>query len=836
MTRYVCVHGHFYQPPRENPWLEMVEQQDAAYPFHDWNERITAECYAPNARARVLDGQGRISWLLNNYGYLSFNVGPTLLGWMHEAAPETYEAILEADRDSARRFGGHGSAIAQVHSHSILPLANDRDRRTEIRWALSDFRHHFGREPEGMWLPETAVDVPTLDLLAEHGLRFTILSPFQAARVRRIGDSAWSQPRSGEVDTRMPYLVRLPSGRSIAVFFYDGGIARSVAFEGLLSSSERFVARLLDGFATHDHPQLVHVATDGETYGHHHPHGEMGLAAALRRLEARDDVRLTNYGQFLELHPPTHEAEVVGHSSWSCAHGVERWRSDCGCGAEGSTHQRWRGPLRAALDWLRDELADRFESQAKQLLAEPWAARDDYHDVVLDREGRLDGFLARHAVRELSPAERTQVLRLLEIQRHALLMYASCGWFFEELSRLEPVQVLRYAARAIQLAELVTGENDLEAAFVARLAEAPSNDPGVGDGRGVWEQLVAPEVIGLEQVAAHFAISSLTWPYGRRERIGAYEVSRDDRREREAGRAKLVIGRLTVRSAVTLSRTQVEFGVLHLGDHNFTCGIRPRGGDPAFEALCRDLEYGFDTADFLEVIRTIDRRFAGPGYSLRSLFRDEQRRILDAVLAESLQETESAYRSIYRGRAPLMRYLAELKVALPRPLGRAAEVVIEADLHAALAARQVDADEVRRLLEEAARFGVGLDAEGLAHTLGATVAATTREIARHVVAEPERFVTFDAEHAAMMQRVHRLVEVIDLIPFDVDLAPAQDLLWRTVQHHQDRLAERAEAGDEVAARWCAELATLAEVLGVAANLLAHHGRTDTAGTVPSSSG
>ena len=832
MSRFVCVHGHFYQPPRENPWLEVVEQQDAAYPFHDWNERITAECYAPNTRARVLDDRGRITWLLNTFGWISFNVGPTLLGWMKEQSPDTYAAIVEADRQSMQRFGGHGSAMAQVHSHAILPLANQRDRRTEIRWALTDFRHHFGRDPAGMWLPETAVDLATLDLLAEHGVTFTVLSPYQAARVRRIGEETWHPAGHGHVDPRMPYRVRLPSGRSIAVFFYDGEIARGVAFEGLLSSAERFTQRLLNGFDDRAEPQLVHVATDGESYGHHHRYGEMGLAATLLRLDRRQDVQLTNYAQFLELQPPTHEVEVVPASSWSCAHGVERWRADCGCGAEAGGHQRWRAPLRDALDWLRDELAPHYEQQAGALLTDPWAARDDYHRVVLDRDGHLDDFLAEHAHTTLDDAERVRVLQLLELQRHALLMFTSCGWFFEEISRLEPVQVLRYAARVLQLASKLGAPDDLEEQFLQRLAAAPSNDPGFGDGRGVWEQRVAPEVVTLEQVAVHVAISGLTWPYGKTERVGAYEVVHDARDVHVAGRATAAVGRLTVRSMVTHAQARTEFAALHLGNHNFTCGVRPRGDDAAYRQLSADVRRWVDTADVLEVSRTIDEHFPGRTHSLRSLFRDEQRRVLDAVLAFSLAETEDAYRTIHRDRAPLMRYLADLGVRIPAALRRAAEVVLNADLDWELSRQDVEAESVQHLLDEAKRFDVELDRGGLAHTLSDTIEEMTRTTADVLAGTDEDFDDYTADHEATMQRIHELIDVVERVPFEVDLAPAQDLLWRTLQRHQVALRARADAGDATARRWCSELATLADALGVAATELTRPGHSDTVEAVP----
>jgi alpha-amylase/alpha-mannosidase (GH57 family) len=835
VTRYVCVHGHFYQPPRENPWLEVVEQQDAAYPFHDWNERITAECYAPNARARVLDGDGRIAWLVNNYARLSFDVGPTLLAWMQDAAPETYAGILEADRRSTDRFGGHGSAMAQAHSHAILPLSNERDRRTEVRWGIADFRHRYGRDPEGMWLPETAVDDATLDLLAEHGIRFTVLSPYQAARVREPGAAEWTEVDA--VDTTVPYLVHLPGGRSITVFFYDGDIARGVAFEGLLDSAEAFEQRLAAGFTDREGPQLVHVATDGESYGHHHRHGEMGLAATLHRLAGREDLEVTNYAQFLALHPPIHEAEVVQASSWSCAHGVERWRSDCGCASESGRHQRWRAPLREALEWLRDELAGRFETLAEGLLSDPWAARDDYIDVVLDRDGNLGAFLERHAVRPLEDDEVSRVLRLLEMQRHSLLMFTSCGWFFEEIGRLEPVQVLRYAARAIQLSRVLTGHDDLEGAFQARLAAAPSNDPSLRDGAGIYDKLVRPGVTDLEQVAAHFAISSLFWRYGESEHIGAYEVLRDDYHLRESGRAKLAFGGLTIRSTVTRSRTHVEFAALHLGDHNFACGVRPRATGGDYARLGRELEQLFDTADVPGLIRAIDDHFEGEGYSLRTLFRDEQHRILETVLAETLAETEGAYRVIYRGRAPLMRYLADLGTQLPRPLRRAAEVVLNADLRIELARPDLAPDRVRDLLEEAGRFEVELDDEGLAHTLSATVAELAARTAAHVFAAHEDLTTFESEHVATLDRIHALIEVVGIVPFEVDLSPPQEVPWRLLHEHETSLLARADAGDEIATRWCEELGLVAAVVGVASSLARDRpGRTDTVETVPSVSG
>ncbi|MGZ7042742.1 MAG: DUF3536 domain-containing protein, partial [Thermoanaerobaculia bacterium] len=475
-TRHICIHGHFYQPPRENPWLEAVETQDSAAPYHDWNERITAECYGPNASARILDDRDRIVKIVNNYAYISFNFGPTLLSWLEARAPDVYDAIIDADRMSRGRFTGHGSAIAQAYNHIILPLANERDKQTQVRWGLRDFESRFNRKPEGMWLPETAVDLDSLEALAAEGIAFTILEPHQAFRYREIGEKKWSE--SLGIDPTMPYRCTLPSGRTIAIFFYDGPVSRAVAFESLLSRGENLANRLIAAFsATRKHDQIVNIATDGETYGHHHRYGDMALAYALHYIEENELVDVTNYGEFLETHPPTHEVEINERTAWSCAHGVERWRSDCGCNAGGgaSWNQQWRTPLREALDWLRDEAAAVFEEQGRALLRDPWAARDDYINVILDRSDEsVERFLKRWSTNPLDRAQVVRTLELLEAQRNAMLMYTSCGWFFSDVSGIETVQVLNYAARVIQLTEKVSGR-PLEEAFRNKLDDARSN-------------------------------------------------------------------------------------------------------------------------------------------------------------------------------------------------------------------------------------------------------------------------------------------------------------------------------------------------------------------------
>ena len=413
--RFVCIHGHFYQPPRENPWLETVETQDSAAPYHDWNERICAECYAPNGAARIVNIKNQIIRIVNNYARISFNFGPTLLSWLRENAPRTHRMILEGERRSRKTFRGHSSAMAQVYNHMILPLASRRDRITQIRWGIADYENNYGVSPEGMWLAETAVDNESLELMAQHGIKFTLLAPHQCKRIRpfkRDGvkdDAAWTDTPDASVDTTRPYLVRFESGLSIAVFFYNGPASRAIAFEGLLNSGDNFVSRLKSGFKDSSAPQLVHVATDGESYGHHHKHGEMALAYALRMLEEDKTVKLINYASFLAQFSPEYECEIVEDTSWSCMHGVERWRSNCGCnGGKPGFNQEWRAPLRQALDELRDALAPLTEAGRSKALSRCVGRARRLHRASSSTAARspLPSFLHEHANHTLSEDEQ----------------------------------------------------------------------------------------------------------------------------------------------------------------------------------------------------------------------------------------------------------------------------------------------------------------------------------------------------------------------------------------------------------------------------------------------
>jgi alpha-amylase/alpha-mannosidase (GH57 family) len=495
MKRFVCIHAHFYQPPRENPWSGKIELQESSHPFHDWNQRILTECYKPNTEAKILGPKGEVVEVVNNYSLISFNFGPTLLDWMQENAPDTYQKILEADKISQQRFGGHGSAIAQAYNHMIMPLASARDKITQVKWGIKDFEYRFGRKPEGMWLPETAVDYDTLEILVQNGISFTILSPYQASKVKKIDGKLWKDASNGAVDTQQPYLCRLPSGQSIVIFFYDGAIAPEIAFGELLKDGVRMSERFLSAFPKSPGiARLVHTATDGESYGHHHKFGEMALAFCLRHIEKEKKVDLIIYGQYLEMHHPQAEVQIKENTSWSCVHGIERWRSDCSCAIhpEAGWNQRWRIHLRTALDSLRFTLSQIYVKGCARYHVDPWELRNEYISVIVGgSEPAWVEFLRKFGLESTSKEDQDRLKSFLEMQHQAMLMYTSCGWFFDDISGLEVRQILQYAARAIELARQ-WHEGPLEQEFLFLLEHAKSNIPEMKNGRHVYETYIKP--------------------------------------------------------------------------------------------------------------------------------------------------------------------------------------------------------------------------------------------------------------------------------------------------------------------------------------------------------
>ncbi|MBD2625043.1 DUF3536 domain-containing protein [Trichormus variabilis] len=716
---YVTVHGHFYQPPRENPYLDAIERQPSATPFHDWNERIHWECYRPNAFARVLNDRNELVGIVNNYEYMSFNIGPTLMSWLERYDVEVYQRILEADVKSSQRLHGHGNAIAQVYNHIIMPLANERDKHTQIRWGKEDFKSRFGRDPEGIWLAETAVDYATLEALVAEGIRFIVLAPSQAQRCRPLANEndpqhEWCEVGGSQIDPTRPYRCYLKPSLSIAssplsttnattsepieglpyidIFFYDGPISRDMGFSDVVYNSHHFAGRV--GAAVrgdHRQSQLISVATDGETFGHHKKGTEKTLAYAFIGEFPRHGWTVTNFAHYLSLNPPTWEVELKSITAWSCAHGVDRWQDDCGCGGEGGVwHQKWRRPLREALNWLRDQLIEVFEEYGGQLFRDPWLARDEYIEVLRDRSpANISRFLSRHQTRKLQAAEQVDALRLLEMQRHALLMFTSCGWFFEEISRPEGTQILRYASRALELAGDVAGVQ-LEKGFLKRLGLAPSNVEHFKHGGEIYRQLVLTAQIGFKQVAAHYAITSLfnnhknssfpqdpdKHPHTHQKRVYCYAANELDYQMQRMGSLTMAVGHLKLVSEITWESENLVFAVLHLGGWDFHCCIQQFTGRRDYGQLKDKLLASLKQASAAHAILVMTQLFGDEAFSLQNLFAEERHRIMRLLSQETLTRLDQLYTQAYRENYGVIMAFHRDELAVPQELQVAAEIAL----------------------------------------------------------------------------------------------------------------------------------------------------------------
>jgi alpha-amylase/alpha-mannosidase (GH57 family) len=764
---------------------------------------------------------------MNNYARMSFNFGPTLLSWLAEKAPRTYRMILDGERRSRGMFKGHSSAMAQVYNHIILPLANRRDRLTQIRWGIQDYKHRYGIAPEGMWLAETAADNESLELMAAEGIRFTVLAPVQAKRFRPItvekiaaegktrasevvqsaGD--WVSTPNASIDTTRPYLVRFESGLSIVVFFYDGVISRGVAFEGLLNSGEGFVSRLKRGFKDNDQPQLVNIATDGESYGHHHRHGEMALAYALRLLQQDTEVGLANYGSFMAEFPARYEAEINENTSWSCSHGVERWRSNCGCnGGHAGWNQNWRGPLREALDDLRDGLTPLTEKLGNTLFKDVWAARDGYIEVILDRTpDSVEHFLAAHQEHELTAEERIQALSLMEMQRHAQLMYTSCGWFFDDISGIETEQIIAYAARVLQLASDLF-EHDaygLEPAFVATISRAKSNDPVAGDGAKIYETQARTLGLTLEQVAAHYAISSVFSSYGDDTELFCYQVHRVTHEITTSGRGRLALGLARIESTITGQNDVFSYAVLHFGDQNITAAVKAYDATEAmtYEQVAHEARAKVMQANFPDVIRLLDRYYQ-MDYSLTSLFRDEQRRIVKLILDSTLRDIESSLKTIYNDHASLMHYLAHAGLPKPAALVLAAGFAVNVGLRHALESDPVDLALVRSFIAMAQDDGISLDTATLSYIADLRMKRAMVEL------------QMSSGSLDPLDRALGLARTLTELPFELNLWQAQNIWYEILRSSAYSLTGHTDEDHE---RWETDFRQLGCCLSIACDLI-----------------
>lgn len=775
--RALVVHGHFYQPPRENPWTQAIEREPGAEPFHDWNERIFHECYRANAYGRIYDDQGRIERLVNNYAHISFNFGPTLMSWLERHHTVTYGRIIEADRESARARGGHGNAIAQGYNHAILPLCNARDRVTQVRWGLEDFRHRFGRRSEGLWLPETACDHETLEVLIDAGVRFTILSPYQAARVRPLAGGEWRDASGGRLDPTIPYryLHSDGSGRFIELFFYDGPRSRAIAFEGTLSSSQSFIENLTRGGAG----PMVSVATDGESYGHHAKFGDRVLAHALEYEAPRLGLWVTNYSEVLERVKPTHQVELwLGAdgrgSSWSCAHGVGRWRQDCGChtGGREGWNQGWRKPLRQALDLLRDAAAAVFEDQGGGFLEDPWAARDDYIQVLLEGNGALDSFFARHGCRTLSAEDRVTARSLLEMQHQAMLMYTSCGWFFSDLSGIETRQILRYAGRALDLLQDLGHQAPFQQ-FLEQLAEAKSNHRELGNGADIFRRFVEPARVTPRRVAAHAAMTALVDESDEAGEIAGYAYDSNTLVRKRVGRLTLFIAQVKQTSTETGRTCDLAVLALHLGGVDFYAVVREGMPLAELEQVAGRLERLLTTASIPALLKAAAAELGPDEYGLEHLLPGGRERVSELVLGNLMRRFAEQYSILYEENRRTLDMLSTAGFALPKELAAAAELTLGRVFEEEIREQKESQDPAAYrkaidLAEEIAEHGYHIDRTASSQTF--------THMINHAVSVALARTSEESLDAAV-----QLFELAERLHLPVNLDRAQELVYEAIQ-------------------------------------------------------
>lgn len=776
---FLTIHGHFYQPPRENPWLEAIELQDSALPFHDWNERINKECYNPNSISKIVDNRNRILDVVNNYEHMSFNFGPTLLSWMEHFAPLTYERIIKADIESVSEHSGHGNAMAQVYNHIIMPLANENDKQTQIKWGIRDFEYRFGRKPEGMWLAETAVDDETLKFLEENGIKFTVLSPYQALKFRQEGDKDWQDVSWGNIDPARSYRYYIKSapGKFIDLFFYDGAISRSVAFDELLKDGNKFIKRLKEGISDcRDYPQLINIATDGESYGHHTKFGDMALSYVLK-IRAKDEgFKITNYAEYLDKYRSNCEVDIKQASSWSCFHGVGRWKEDCGCSTGGHPgwNQKWRKPLREALDYLRDELIIVFENEGQKYFDNVWNVRNKYINVILDRnEMNVKKFQQENFKPDLTDDDKVHAMELLEIQRQAMLMYTSCGWFFSEISGIETVQIMKYAARAMQLAARFTSKN-LEEKFLEILSQAKSNIPEFGTGKDIFERFVKPSIITVKQIATLWALSSLYQDFEDEENVYCYTITRKAYKKVQKNSSTFIVGHIEIQSKITLQKSNVMFALMQYAGGDFHCTIKEYSDDAEFNRIKNDLIKIYTMNTLTEIIRALDEYFGKEYFTLKDIFIEERRKILQILLKGKLEKFSQTYQEMYDEGKGSIYHLQGLGLSIPDEFKISAEYALSHKFNDIVvhSGGFVEDDLIQQATDinfEAKKIDIKLDKS-----------PSNLVFSKKILQNINRLV-----HSFEIQQADVVLEIFDNIrklELNVDIAEAQNIYFTKIYH------------------------------------------------------
>ncbi len=813
LEKFLTIHGHFYQPPRENPWLEAIELQDSALPFHDWNERICKECYNPNSVSRIVDNKNRILDIVNNYEYMSYNFGPTLLSWMEQFAPLTYERIIKADIESITEHNGHGNAIAQVYNHMIMPLANEHDKETQVKWGIRDFEYRFGRKPEGIWLAETAVDDATLKVLVDHGIKFTILSPYQAAKIKKSTDKTWQDVSWGNIDPARSYKYTLKCDptKSIDLFFYDGAISRSVAFDELLKDGNKFIKRLKEGVSeVRDYPQLVNIATDGESYGHHTKFGDMALSYVLKIKAEDEGFKITNYAEYLDKYRSDYEVDIKQASSWSCFHGVGRWCEDCGCSTGGHPgwNQKWRKPLRNALDYLRDRLAELFEKEGPKYYNDnPWTIRNKYIDVILDRNyTTIKKFQKENFNPDLVEEDRIKGMELLEIQRQAMLMYTSCGWFFSEISGIETVQIMKYAARAMQLAAHFSNEN-YEEKFLEILSEAQSNIKDFGTGKDIYEKFVKPSVVTAKEVACLWAISSLYQDFEDEEDVYCYTVQRNAYQKVQKGNSNFIVGHIEIRSRVTMQKANLVFALMQYSGGDFHCAIKEYSSAEEFNELKTSLIKTFMLNPLTEVIRALDERFGKEYFTLKDIFIEERKKILQILLKDQLQKFANTYKEMYDQGKGSIYHMQNLGLEIPNEFKISAAYALSNRYNDLLANSDgfVEDTVIQQIID------INLEAKKMNIEVDKT--PSNKNFSKKIITNLNRLTkSFEIQQADAIVELFGIIEKLEL---QIDISEAQNIYFNKIYHRiGDIIENNTESPREKDIKFIKLLLTIGEDLNI----------------------
>lgn len=780
-VKYLVLHGHFYQPPRENAWTGEIEDQPGAAPYANWNERIWAECYHPNAAAQVLDvSSGKILQLVNNYRWMNFNFGPTLMTWMEKHHPETYRRILAADAASVRDQEGAGNAIAQAYHHAILPFCNDKDLRTEIRWGIKDFSRRFQRAAKALWLPETACNRKVLAALIEEGMTFVILAPQQAGRIRPLSGGEWTAVDETSLEIARPYRWMHPdgSGRFLSIFFYHGAVARQAAFENILASSQFFMDRLEAGLPSQE--GLMHMAVDGETFGHHFKFGDRTLAYTLTVEAGKRGWRVVNYETALRLIPATHEVELnegpLGEgSSWSCAHGVGRWIRDCGCHTGGKEHwnQSWRTPLRQALDLLRDHSARFFEDAGSRLFRNPWEARDDYLDLFHGSAAEQARYWERFCGRELPLEKEKQARMLLEMQRFALRMYTSCGWFFHDLSGIETRQILQYAGKVMDFFSEF-GEKPPEGAFLDLLSQARSNLADQGTGADIYRKQLHSSRVDGRRMGAHLGMLFALGSTDEKGEEGVYDYALEQTRRETLGQLTLATGRVSVQECWTKKEESYFFAALHLGGPDLYALVKPSLPQAA-ETFFSELWEKLPLLSLPRLFHELHERLGEEAYGIEQLLPHVRKKVFHDIFRGLLNKFYESYAKLYEENKRSLEMLQAAGFTVPRELRAAAEFTLEKrleeELHRQAGRKDLDSyKHVVAILEEAQQRGCQLDRSAAASAFSRLIEEGVQEVLKN------------NRHA--MQLVRDILDVVDRLALPVNLEMPRLLFWEALEKEE----------------------------------------------------